>query len=454
MLKPGAQIRDVALIDAGPRSLRKPFFPNLGIGYIATALEKEGLTVEVVDREVASDHGWAAFLERIPAVVGITATSFTWDRVMISIADIKHRRPDTKIIVGGPHVSVSEANTLDVPSIDYAVIGEGEEVMPRLTRMILEGKDTPEQLAEIPGLIYRQGGEVKMVEKAPWIRDLGALGRPAFHLFQMEAYEAYPLLTSRGCPYQCVFCSVPAVSGRPWRYRKADELVDEIEWALGKWNIPHRWFVIVDDTFNLKLQRVHEFCDLVTEKKLDIVWGIWGLRADRAPRDLCEKMRKAGCLTVAIGIESADDDMLLKIKKGESLADLEQGIANLAGAGIEITGQFMIGNPGDTPETIERSIDFARRMPLATVEFYLARPYPKTELWEFAKQNGRIIHADYTRFHHFSNTPVFDTPDFPAEERMRLYRKARRLVIQRNTMTTLKRKARMLRKRIFAEAAA
>ncbi len=316
MQKTGTTTRDVALIDAGPRSLRKPFFPNLGVGYIATALEKEGMSVEVVDREVEGDAGWATFLERIPPVVGITATSFTWDRVMISIADIKHRRPDTKIIVGGPHVSVSETQVLDVPSIDYAVIGEGEEVMPVLTRLVLNGEDTPERLAQVPGLIYRDGGEVKQIEKAAWIRDLAALGRPAFHLFKMDSYECYPLLTSRGCPYQCVFCSVPAVSGRPWRYRKAEDLVDEIEWALGTWRIPHRWFVIVDDTFNLKIQRVHDFCDLVQAKKLDIVWGIWGLRADRAPRDLCEKMRKAGCLTVAIGIESADDEMLLKIKKG------------------------------------------------------------------------------------------------------------------------------------------
>ncbi len=150
----GTSIRDVALIDAGPRNLRKPFFPNLGVGYIATALEAEQHSVEVVDREVAGDAGWAAFLERIPRVVGITATSFTWDRVMLSIADIKHRRPDARVIVGGPHVSVSEKDVLAEPLIDYAVIGEGEEIMPLLVRMIFDGKEKPEDLAQVPGLIY------------------------------------------------------------------------------------------------------------------------------------------------------------------------------------------------------------------------------------------------------------------------------------------------------------
>ena len=163
------------------------------------------------------------------------------------------------------------------------------------------------------------------------------------------------------------------------------------------------------------------------------------------------KMRKSGCTAVSIGVESANDELLKRMKKRATVAQIREGCENLHKAGINITAQFMIGNPGDTLESVMETIEFAREMKFANVAFYLALPYPKTELWDYAVEHGTFLQRDYTQFHHFEKTPVFYTPEFSADERMACYRVARKLTLQCKLRTEMKTKLARIRRLDFKD---
>ena len=175
-----------------------------------------------------------------------------------------------------------------------------------------------------------------------------------------------------------------------------------------------------------------EFCEQLRKNHIDIEWACQGLRANNVTLELAQKMREVGCQSVSIGIESAVPEVLKNINKGETLEEISKGIENLSQAGIIVQGSFMIGNPGDNLESCEKSIEFIKKSPLLGANFYLALPYPKTELWQFIQDHGRFLKTDYTEFQNISDEPVFETPDFPAEDRKNAYRLAQEFVRRRN----------------------
>ena len=438
----------VGLIDPSPRrtKLRNDVFPHLGLGYLTASLIERGFDVEVVDYAVAKPSERDRFLNACHDVVGISAATFHYKEAIDLSKKIKDRYPSTRVVIGGPHVTLMKDAVMDEETVDYGILGEGEESFRLLIEILVERDEaSKENLKKVPGLMFRLEGTKIVNPSGSWIRDLDSLSFPAFHKFPMERYDCYPLLTSRGCPYQCVYCSNPTIWGRQWRARSARNIVSEIEYSLEYFNIPYNWFVIVDDTFNLNMKRAEAFCDLIIEKKLDINWGCWGFRADRISATLAAKMKKAGCLSVGIGIESADPQILLAMKKGETIEKITDGIRILNRAKIDVIGQFMIGNPGDILKTIQRSIAYAKSQPLANIEFYLAIPYPGTTLWDYVKKHGILLKDDYTSYHHFSNKPVFETPEFTARERVLALKEAKRLVRRRNLVTGFKRKISVVR---------
>lgn len=437
----------IGLIDPSPRKKKlHNIFPHLGLGYLASCLIEKGLDVEIIDCSVASTSEMSRFLELGHDVVAISVATFHFLEAIGLSKRIKELSPSTIVVMGGPHVTLMKDEVLDQETIDYAICGEGEESFPRFLE-ILGNRHVPsrEDLQGIPGLIYRHEQKTFINPPGLWIKDLDRLAFPAFHKWRMDRYDCYPLLTSRGCPYQCVYCSNPTIWGRRWRARSARNIVAEIEHGLQRFAIPYNWFVVVDDTFNLNMTRAESFCDLILEKNLDINWGCWGFRADRISQSLAGKMRRVGCRSVGIGIESADPEILLKMKKGETLEQITEGIQVLTRAGIQVIGQFMIGNPGDTLGSVRRSIAYAKAQPLSNIEFYLAIPYPGTALWDYVKGNGKILKEDYTRFHHFSNEPIFETREFTARERVVALQEAKKLARRRNRNTQWRRKIALIR---------
>lgn len=430
----------IGLLDPGSKKLTEPM-PHIGLAYVAAFLEKEGFAVRVLDTAAATEDEKQDFLNTEFDLLGITVTSFTFRDALQLAKTIKTLRPQQPIVLGGPHTTIDKDNVLKDLTFDYAIYGEGEITMSMLATTLAESQNPPtETLKEINGLIFRDGSDIIINPPRLRIQDLNSLPFPAYHLFPMERYEVYPLLISRGCPFDCAFCAAHVIWGRKWRGREAQNVIAEIQYLFT--NFGEKMVAVCDDTFNANIKRAKMFCEMLIESKLPIRWSSWSFRADLADPALLKLMKQSGCESISIGIESADPQVLKNIHKRETIEEIAQGIRHIQAADLLVTGLFMIGNPGDTLETIKKSINFAAKMKLDNADFFLALPYPKTELWQYAQEKSRMLQTDYTTFHHFSDDPVFETPDFPYADRQRAYQMARKFSLTNRLKRSFARKLR------------
>jgi radical SAM superfamily enzyme YgiQ (UPF0313 family) len=247
------------------------------------------------------------------------------------------------------------------PIIDLAVYGEGELTLNELLRLLREPKAlfNTKALRKIGGIIFRDDGDVVVNPPRVLIKNLDMLPFPAFHLFPMSRYTGkLPMITSRGCPFACVYCASSQIWRRKWRARSPENIIEEVKYLIGEFGIIPIDFH--DAAFNMNLERVNDICDQFIANKIAAPWGVRGFRADIVNKEVADKMRKAGCSHVAIGIESANPQMLKRMGKKETIGEIATGIQVLRSVGIDVIGQFMIGNPGETLETVKESIEFAR----------------------------------------------------------------------------------------------
>jgi radical SAM superfamily enzyme YgiQ (UPF0313 family) len=278
------------------------------------------------------------------------------------------------------------------------------------------------------------------------ISDLDSIAFPAFCLWPMDKYDVYPIITSRGCPHQCIFCDSSLLWGRKWRPRSTENVIEEIKMAQNCYGWVNKPFTFVDDSFNIDIKRVIKLCDQIMEHNLDIEWSCGGVRADRTTLKLARKMKEAGCRGVVIGVESAVPQVLNNMKKGEKIEDIGRGIRDFKQAGLPILAEFTIGNPGDNLATIKKSVAFAKKHELR-VDFNMILPYPKTEIYRFVNDYGRWLNTDYTQFHHHVNEPVFETDDFSREDRIKAYKFAKRFEIKQQIKLELQNIWRRIRDR-------
>ncbi|MFH1836426.1 MAG: radical SAM protein, partial [Methanobacteriota archaeon] len=403
---------------------------NVGLAYLSGSLKHDGHEVKVFDLNNNSikKDAWLDEVEEFnPRIVGISVKSSTFFNAS-EIADaVKSRMPDVLIVGGGPHPTiVGNSFTDKAPSFTFGIMGEGEDVFPRLVQAIAEGKPT-----SINGVF--KAGRKKEVSPV-FVRDLDKIAFPAYESFtnirETMARVRYPVLTSRGCPYQCTYCSVSAISGHKWRTRSLENVVSEIVEARRRYRI--KAFEIVDDNFTVDVARAKEFCRMLIERNVKLSWSCPnGIRMDRIDFELAVLMREAGCELVMVGVESADEEVFKGIQKGESLTDIEEGIRTLQKAGIQVGGYFIIGLPGDSVNSTKKSVEFAKKTGLNPAHFNMLVPYPGTPLWDWVLENGRML-ADYKEGRHFIGKPepVFETDDFPAKDRVKAYYMANTLLKQ------------------------
>jgi radical SAM superfamily enzyme YgiQ (UPF0313 family) len=239
----------------------------------------------------------------------------------------------------------------------------------------------------------------------PLIQNLDALPFPARDLLPMDKYIPLPnqykrkpvanLMALRGCPYQCTFCSANAVFGCSLRMRSAQRVYDEIKQLVDTYGI--REISFWDDTLTVNKKWLHELCDLIISNHLDITWSCYA-RVNTVDLDLLKKMKKAGCWNIFYGIESGNQELLDRIKKGITLDQIRNAVKLTKKAGIEVRGSFMIALPGETPEMAHKTIDFAIELDPDYAQFSITTPYPGTELFEQAKQYGELS-GDFSKFH-------------------------------------------------------
>lgn len=372
-------------------------FP-VGLGYIAAVLEKNNVEVEILDAQI-KDLSLERITEEIrrisPQIIGITTYTANI-KVAAEIARIaKDLDPSTKIVFGGAHAVHDYRNLLENYSVDCVVLGEGEFIFLNLVRAVEQNSP----LNNAGGIAYKENTGIKVNPGNFYIEDLDALPLPARHLTDFNVYlkhfthdlpSAAQILTSRGCPYSCAFCSSGNTFSK-WRGRKAQNVIAEMESVLEHY--PQvRSFSFMDDNFTLDKRRVEEVCNLLIKNGLNkYPWDCLS-RCGGLDYRLLRLMKSAGCVRIQFGIESASEEILKNIDKALDLRQARETISLTRKAGIEAYGFFMIGNPGETEESIRKSVDFALHSKLTYVNWFVTQVYPGTKL---AKLQGQ---PDWVRY--------------------------------------------------------
>ena len=368
--------------------------PPLGLGYIAAVLKKEGYPVRIID-SLVENLTLNKFIDKIkkynPDVIGLTVHSINYNSILKFGNLIKRLNKDIKIVVGGPHISADPLGSVKDSPFDFGVYGEGEYTYLEL----IEALEKNRKLNNINGLIYKKNNKViKNLPRAP-IKNLDEMPFPARELFpplekyklSIFYYKKFPVttqITSRGCPYHCIFCD-NNVFGYTFRGHNPEYVVNEMELLRYKYKMKEIMFY--DDTFTLNKKRVLDICDEIIKRKLDLIWSA-GARVNTVDKNLLSKMKKAGCWNVSYGIETGNPRIMKFIKKGIDLSQVRKIVKESVDVGLEVRGLFMLGHPTETSKTLRDTIEFAKSLPFHSVNFTITHPVMGTELYGIADKYG------------------------------------------------------------------
>lgn len=388
---------------------------HLGLGYLAAYAREqhEGLDFQLLDTRVATSKETKQFFSTNFDLIGITVFSPVYYEVIEILKRIRKNNADIPVCLGGPYVTTIKEEIFKETPAEYAVYGEGEITFSELISHLKGEKD----IREIKGLIYRdQDGNLVVNPEREKIKNLDSIPRPAYDIFPMDRYPLHRMVTSRGCPYACSWCNSSSIWDHTYRTASIETVVDDIEYLIR--NYGKKIFVFGDNTFNSSVKRVDAFCDLLFQRKIDILWAI-SLRADIMTQELACKMKKAGCYNVSVGIESANNEILDKLGKKTTIEEMTAGIKMLQEAGIEIMSQFVIGNPHETLEHVKESIAYAKTSGCDYTNFYSVLPFRGSPQWKYVEDHGRFLVNNIHDFHELKPKVVFDTPEFPYEDRVK-----------------------------------
>lgn len=430
--------------------------PPLGLGYLAAVLEGKGHEVRILDCPLEGFHNetrqdrnltfglgpdaiYAAIKDYSPDLVGISCLfSVAVDHALKIAESVKRIDAGIPVVLGGHHPSVSAEALLKNKNVDYIVIGEGESGFLDLVTKLDSGDRGA--ICQIDGMAGRNGdGKIFINPRTEFIGDLDRLPMPARHLFDMEGYfkinlfmntvtagrRVATMITSRGCPFHCIFCATTGLWGNRFRARSTKCVLDEIAFLKERYGVDEIQFE--DDNMMWDRARAGELFDGMIERSFDIRWcAPQGIRVDTIDENICGKMKESGCYEVAIGVESGDQEVLDKIvRKGIRLEKVREAARLLKKYGIRATGFFLVGLPGEKIGNMEETFRFARKLGLDRSSFMAPTPLVGTELYEICRKRGyltegfSITNTDYS-------VPCISTEDFSPGEVTRLM--ARQLV--------------------------
>jgi len=402
--------------------------PRLGLAYLSASLERNRIDHEILDLNLYKD--WKKVLIaklKNHFFFGITSTTFEFDVAEEVAKYIKKHAPRSIVILGGPHATLMRKEVLkSCNEIDYCIRGEGEESLIKLIHSI--ESEHEEEIKNIEGVCYREYGEAKC-NNYNAINGLDRIPFPNYDKFELEKYTAspisLPLLSSRGCPFNCIYCSVGIIMGKKFRKRSPENIVDEMEYLSAKYGTSS--FQIQDDNFTLDIKRAKELCRRIIDRALDIRWCVPnGIRVDRVNEKLIALMKKSGCREIAIGIESTNNDVLRNLKRGMSIETVKKVISLIQKYKIPIKGFFLVGSPGETKKDVNYYVQFAIQQRLYEARFNMLTPYPGTELWNWIEEKGYWTvenpFKEITKCTHIGNVKaIFETPSFSKEEKEKAY---------------------------------
>jgi radical SAM superfamily enzyme YgiQ (UPF0313 family) len=406
-------------------------YAPMGLIAVAAYLRAQikDLEIKIYDANVEEDSSLKNIVNYIladqPQILGLTGMTTNINAALEIATAIKANKPEIIIVVGGIHCTVLPSEVLAHPAVDFIVIGEGEITAAELVKNI----DQPQNFKNIAGLGYKENGQIFINRRRELIQNIDELPIPAYDLLKIDKYHsAYAqkkpfisMLRSRGCPYRCIFCGVQNMFGRIFRVQSPERTIKEIDYLREKFQIKEIGFK--DSEFTINLPNLIKFCDLLIEKKYELVWSC-NARVDRTDVELYKKMAAAGCHTVSFGIESGDQNILEVMKKDINLEQARQAVKAAQKAGIKASAGFIIGTPQETKETIEKTIEFAKKINPDYVAFSFATPFPGTELRALAEKNNWLLTSDFNAVTY--TDLIMNATDLPNEELKKYMKKAYR----------------------------
>jgi anaerobic magnesium-protoporphyrin IX monomethyl ester cyclase len=409
----------IALIIPPSLGLGEIWCPNLplGLAYLAAAIEKGGYELTVFDcpalgidlKELGAK---LAFFE--PDVVGITSITPTIKSTLLAARIAKEVCPNAVVVLGGPHATFVDSQILsEYPDVDIVVRGEGEETLLELLRHLFGSGN----LETVSGISFRKNGKIIRTPHRPFIQNLDGLPRPAYQYFPLKKYQFFgklilPIMTSRGCPFQCSYCVSSRMAGKMFRARSPKNVVDELEWLRDVHGAGV--FSFYDDAFTYDKERAIEICEEMKKRNIALPWDCQ-TRVDQISKEVLVKMREANCQLVSFGAETGCQEILDAVKKKTTIELNEKAVKLAKEVGLSVAINMIIGFPGETVETLEQTLDFIRRTEPDYVYLCVATPYPGTDLRRLLEELGWKMSEDWSQYD--LQTPVFENPFLPVDLR-------------------------------------
>jgi anaerobic magnesium-protoporphyrin IX monomethyl ester cyclase len=398
-----------------------PYLP-IGLAYLAAVLERDGNEVLVLDC-LASDISQDQLKQKLgsfnPEVVGISSMTPMEPSTMQAAKGAKEACPNATVVLGGPHATFMDKEILShEQAVDVVVRGEGEQTILELTKQVVNHAG----LNSVDGITYRHQEQIVQNSSRHFIQNLDELPYPAYKHFPLDKYRLFgklffPVITSRGCPFQCSFCTSSRILGKQYRARSPKNIGSELE--LLKCTYGADSFTFYDDTLTLDKKRVFDICDEIKSRKINIPWDCQ-TRVDQISPEILDKMKATNCQQVFFGAESGCQDILDAVKKRTTVEQNEKAIKMAKKAGLFVAISIIIGYPNETAEMRKETLDFIRRSEPDDVYLCIATPYPGTELRALVEKMGLKMSSDWCKYD--TTTPVFENPLLPDAEALKLRR--------------------------------
>lgn len=413
--------------------------PPLGLGYIASSIRNHCEEITILDC-VCDNISLPQLMGKIkqlrPDVVGLTV--YPHDLPMTKTITNKIKQELSKeiaTVIGGPHPSTAPRHSLEyLDNVDFGFKGEAEVGFSRFIESVKRRNGHGfEGLEEIPGLIYRDNGSIRINQQS-FEDNLDHFGFPAWDILDPTKYfktcqgvffkkkRFASLFATRGCPYYCSFCAMHNIMGRKLRVRSVGHIIEEIKYLQSEYGIEE--FHFLDDNFTFDKQFAISFCDALLEQDINIGWTCPnGVRLDNLDREVLVKMKSSGCYALFVGIESGSQEVLNRMRKGLRIAEIAEKIRLIKELGFSLTGFFILGFPGETKEDMQKTIQFARSLPIDIADFSNFLPLPGTSILEEAYGKDAVHRINYGRL----SSPAYVTNSSSRGGRKNIQRKMVRL---------------------------
>ncbi|MDD4182788.1 MAG: radical SAM protein [Candidatus Omnitrophica bacterium] len=421
------------LINSSPKDALKifqpflPIFIPVGIGCLLAAAKRDGIPANYIDEQVEDDiFGMVEkYIKELqpPYIFGFSVLTAALKEALLVSSELKKRYPDSFIIFGGVHPTAMPEEVLSYEHVDIVVAGEGEKTLIELYRCIKNGKD----FTHLENISFKRNREFVNNKRGFILDNLDAYPRFPYHLFSPKHYDLGFVLSSRGCPYECIFCSNRVTTGRKYRYRSAGVIVDDLEMLYKKYN--KKSVLFLDDNLLVNKERIYLLIDEIKKKGLDkkMIFNFQA-RGDNVNSEILTELYNSGFKSIFFGIETSNEEIMKIIKKNETVAQCVAAAKLAKKIGFHVSATFIYGLPGETREDRVNCVNLSREIGLDMVRYNNATPYPGTELYEIAKSQKRLnVYGIYENFNSvstfienpFKKIPFSYIPEGSSEEEIR-----------------------------------